>query len=308
MTAGHPFRIEHNGVVQFWVPPTADCPCQSGRPVSDCCLTKQGFRARAVGTAPPSPPTGVGRPGCYAANLCDCSSKLSREHFVSEGILQLLNREPPDDLRVGGFPWQGEGQEGRIPPKALASKILCDRHNSALAPVDSIALRLFQALDEENAAHSGQQLLHLFNGHDVERWLLKVLCGAAFSGNLPFRRETDTTVSPAWIKTLFGRADFEEGQGLYISRVPGERFDGPRGILCRGLARQGRLTGLAMHVCGYELVLSTVQLQNRELQGRKLAYRPMELYTTGPAFEKSVVFTWDGPADLGTISLSLGES
>jgi hypothetical protein len=73
------------------------------------------------------------------------------------------------------------------------------------------------------------------------------------------------------------------------------------------IAGRGRLTGMALWVCGYELILSMSGFPARAFDGRDVAYRPLEFYTTGHDFEKSILLSWCGGADLGTVSLTIGE-
>lgn len=242
-------------------------------------------------------------PGCYARQLGDCSLKLSREHFVSECLLDELNRD--NDLRVSGLSWQESGRVKVLPPNAFASKILCDRHNRALSPIDDIAVKLLGAFSETGAAGSGRQLLHLFCGHDLERWLLKILCGAVYSGSLSISDRSEIPIPEQWLQILFGNADFRDGQGLYICTVPGHRFEGPYGLKLQGIADSAGLSGLGVWVCGYELILSMSGFPTRVFDGRPVAYRPLELYVTGPAFEKSIIFSWQGAADLGSLSVEI---
>ena len=120
---------------------------------------------------PPVPTTGNSLQSCYASALADCSSQRSLEHYISESLLHYLNRS--HDLKVSGASWLEDGDKN-LPPSALASSVMCDRHNSALSPLDNMAIRLFQAFDEKGAGDSGQRILYLFSGHDLERWLLKI--------------------------------------------------------------------------------------------------------------------------------------
>ena len=71
------------------------------------------------------------------------------------------------------------------------------------------------------------------------------------------------------------------------------------------IGRQERLVGIIVWVCGYELILTMVPPEGREILGRKVIYRPMELYVTGPQYEKSVVLCWEQTADQGTIHIRL---
>lgn len=299
------FRTVIGSEVRFSIPPASACPCGSEKPASRCCLTASGFRKAPASTTPFPPKTGESLQACYAAPLYDCSSKLSREHYISQSLLQYLNRSK--DLRVRGLPWLG-GKEKVLPPDALSSRMLCERHNAALSQLDAIAVRLFQAFDEEGAAGSGQQLLHLFCGHDLERWLLKVLCGVSHSKNLSADKEVDLSIPKQWVEILFGYTEFPDGQGLYVCTTIGHRFEGPRGLQLRAIAGRGRLTGIGLSVCGYEFILSMSGFPSRRFDGRKVAYRPLEFHTLGPSFEKSVLLTWNGVADLGTISLEIGRT
>jgi hypothetical protein len=94
-------------------------------------------------TAPPPPKTGISLPGCYASHLADCSPKISLEHHISKSLPDVLNFD--NDLRVSGPKWQ-EGEEKKLPPNALTSKILCKRHNSALSVLDEQSERFLTHL------------------------------------------------------------------------------------------------------------------------------------------------------------------
>lgn len=296
------FRTVIDSEVRFSVSPDSPCPCGDGELASRCCLTSAGLRKVPSPTAPPPPRTGTSLRQCYAGLLADCGSRLSREHYISESLLRHLNRT--NDLRVSGLPWL-EDKEKVLPPGALVSRILCERHNAALSPLDAIAVRLFQAFDETRAGGSGQQLLYLFSGHDIERWLLKILCGMAYSKNLTLETEVDFSIPKYWLDVLFGYAEFPDHQGLYVCKSSGHRFEGPHGLALRAISGRGRLTGIGLWVCGYELILSMSGFPSRIFDGRQFAYRPLELYTTGLEFEKSIMFSWDGEADLGTVSLEI---
>ncbi|MHB1344031.1 MAG: hypothetical protein ACYCX3_06695 [Thermoleophilia bacterium] len=240
--------------------------------------------------------------GCFAAPLGDCGARLTREHYVSESLLHELNRR--HGLSVSGFPWQAAGEVQVLTPNALASKILCDRHNSALSALDATARSLFRAFDDEQAIGSGRQLMFLFSGHDLERWLLKVLCGLASSGNLSIDGNTDLSIPRPWLEVLFGRADLSNGHGLYVCRERGFRTQGPMFGL-RTISGEQRLKGLGIDLCGTELILSMSGFPLRRFDGRAVVYRPLELHVTGSAFEKSVCFAWQGAADLGTVSFEI---
>jgi hypothetical protein len=295
------FRSERDDKVIFKISPDSLCPCGSQRPARRCCLTKDGFVKKPAATSPPSPNTGKSNNRCYASSLADCSSKITLEHYISKSLLKELSSN--GYLQVQGFSWQSEGEEKVLPISALGANILCKRHNEALSLLDSIAARFLHAFDEENAFDNDKQRLLLFSGHDMERWLLKVLYGLAFSGNLNI--ELKRYIPIDWLEILFGYKDFSYGQGLYICGHPGEVFEGSREIKFEPAIEDNRIIGIKFFVCGYELVLFMTGFPERIYQERRVIYRPLELHVIGKAYEKSVIFSWIDKADLGTIHLEI---
>jgi hypothetical protein len=164
-------------------PPDEACPCESSRMLRSCCLTPDGaLRPVAAATCPAGPKTGIRNDACYAAALADCWADISREHCVSHKLLKQLSVD--GKVRVDGFPWQDSGTVGKVAAPSLTGKILYRRHNLALSPLDTVALRLFERIDQfhREITDSDRKNLNrffLFNGHDIERWMLKTLCGQA---------------------------------------------------------------------------------------------------------------------------------
>jgi hypothetical protein len=168
-----------------------------------------------------------------------------------------------------------------------------------------VAARLFEAFEEKRARESSEKLLYLFNGHDIERWLLKILCGLAFSGSLKLDRSVNLTIPRVWLEILYGYCDFPGEWGIYICNQIGHDCAGPLGIMTRAISNHERMTGLGVYVCGYEILLSMRGFPGRRFDDRSFVYRPFELYTHSREFEKSVVFSWQGKSDGGTITSSI---
>lgn len=107
----------------------------------DCCLRADG---RIVVDDPSPLPTTITEhvlPECYAASLRDCSRSLSREHYVSEGVLRLL----PNSHRmtvVGPVGTRGD-RPRKISAGQAYERILCERHNSKLSPIDDTGIWFF---------------------------------------------------------------------------------------------------------------------------------------------------------------------
>lgn len=175
----------------------------------------------------------------------------------------------------------------------------------SLSPLDAIAIRLFEAFDVTIVSETNEKRIYLFNGHDLERWLLKVLCGIVNSKSLTIDEAIDMSIPRKWLDVLLGQNELEDGQGLYICNDIGHESKGPIGIELRAITNEQRLTGLGVSVCGQELILSMTGFPSRLFDSRRFVYRPFEIYTKKNVFEQSIVFSWDGTADKGTITLTL---
>lgn len=91
-----------------------------------------------------------------------------------------------EGLKVRGMPWwPGEAKE--IKPDNLTARILCQRHNSALSPLDAAAERAFRSLGDAIAHASRKSLARrthysIISGEGLELWAMKTMAGVAASG------------------------------------------------------------------------------------------------------------------------------
>lgn len=180
------------------------CFCKSGKIIAECCFAQ-------INTTPPAPKTGYSHPKCYARSLGDCSSKISREHLISASVLKIF---PSKGVTISGTHWLDNNQSQYIAIDGLASNILCQRHNTSLSGLDHIAQKFFQVI----LGRSSNQWAAIVRGTEIERWMLKTLCGMAFSGNLrvdgvPLLPEEP---HPIFLQTLFYRRAIPQGFGLAL--------------------------------------------------------------------------------------------
>lgn len=163
-----------------WAP---EDPCPCGRPArfGECCLQPDGRPYPKPGSLlPPGAPTGFAHPRCYLSGSNNCSTTLSREHFVSRSLIA------GPELKVQGMPWQ-KVPVLHISPDALTAKVLCRRHNEALSPLDSEALRAFEGLRTARV-HATRRSLStrswatIVSGQALELWALKTMAGFCASG------------------------------------------------------------------------------------------------------------------------------
>lgn len=190
-----------------------DCPCGSGKKLRYCCRTRSGkIRPDFVRIKTPGKKTGYKNLKCYAALLGDCSEDLSQEHYISHGLLKHLSRS--GNVEISGFSWQGVDELKSLPTKKMVGNILCRRHNNALSPLDAIIMRFSDSINEIDRtiileSHKEISRYFLFNGYDIERWMLKTLCGIVYSKNASIHGQRIDTWSPSkeWaiIRYLTGR-------------------------------------------------------------------------------------------------------
>jgi hypothetical protein len=113
--------------------------------------------------------------------LGSCDGVISGEHLFAAAIMELLADN--GDFTISGLPWIKGDKPVSVGINSLKTNCLCRKHNSALAPLDEAALKLFTAL-KQSLERKVAYLRFLVSGHDIERWLLKTLKALAASGNL----------------------------------------------------------------------------------------------------------------------------
>jgi hypothetical protein len=102
-------------------------------------------------------PTGYRHGKCYANRYGDCSTKISREHFISENLLRRIHLTEP--AKIAGLAWQDREKFDIVPIKGLASNILCQRHDEALSRLDAM----------KNAAQGGSASARYCRRSDLRR-------------------------------------------------------------------------------------------------------------------------------------------
>lgn len=161
----------------------AVCPCGSRRRARSCHAAADGSWIASISEPLLSDsPTGLSQPGCYGGAAADCSPGLTREHWISAGVQRALSDDRQYPL-ISGAPWLTGGTR-EISVKALASRVLCERHNQSMSRLDALGERFFRYLrDDQIALASGEDTdverdtFTLLSGPDLELWLLKIFWG-----------------------------------------------------------------------------------------------------------------------------------
>lgn len=162
-----------------------------------------------IDTTPRLPITAYSNPKCYARGLNDCSQRISREHYLSRRVLELWSDNGivvtnATDLRDEKF-------SSPISTGALASKILCERHNHALSALDQVGGDFGRFIRNKPV----QPKYSVINGFDLERWMLKLFLGlTVVVKNQEFN--TKRWQPPLeWLHLLFGKQALTDSGGLY---------------------------------------------------------------------------------------------
>lgn len=179
---------------------------------------------------PPGPLTGHAHPKCYLRDTNDCSHKLSREHYISASLLAQLGAR--GKVQVSGMPWQRPGETTDTGISSLTAKMLCERHNNALSPLDAEAAFFFSTLrtaliDLNHKTLSRKPIVHLVSGETIELWLLKVACGLYYSVGMHdrVRLSATRTIDMTKARRAFFNREWEVRGGLYFKGAAGDRVE-----------------------------------------------------------------------------------
>jgi len=217
---------------------------------------------------------------------------------------------------ISGLNFLGDRTES-IAIRSLTSNILCKGHNEALSRFDAVGDRFFAALDRIDAAYiadvqDSQDENFLFKGHDVERWMLKTLCGIVFSNNASSATSPITGWRPnlLWLKILFLNQAFPNNWGLYAYCVAGttnfvRKFD--YNVLSNS---SDGVYGLLMALNGRRFLFA-MATPRREAENTFIGdylYRPDSLIFSSPASTKTIRFEWDLFGRGGNVRFVLGDN
>lgn len=276
-----------------------DCPCGSGKRPRDCHLDPIDGRLRKElrSLRPPGPATGFAHSRCYLRDTNDCSSKISREHYISDSLLTQLG----NPVRVSGMPWQSAGQRSDVGVGSLTAKILCDRHNSALSPLDTEAA-LFLAhvrtafADLSRRSLSRKPKYYLVSGEAIELWMLKVATGIYHSVGTQggMRLSSTHAINLSKVRHAFFERVWQSRGGLYFKGSMGDSFsvDGGIGVSPLSLEPELRFVGATATFLGLSLdvLFDTTGCNPGVWAG--LTHRPYELVFKRDERQHSIILTW----------------
>ena len=78
---------------------------------------------------------GNSNPKCYLSDMKGCSDKISKEHYISQNLLDKIEKQNRT-IDICGLSWLPKECLKSIGKANLASNILCTHHNSKLSGLD----------------------------------------------------------------------------------------------------------------------------------------------------------------------------
>ncbi len=272
---------------------TDSCPCGSGVNAGNCCLKGAGlWNKRPANVQPPAPASRFANPNCYAHSTNDCSSKMSREHYISHDVLRCFE-SAAGTVGLTGAPWLASNTEKSLSPERLVARILCSRHNHALSPLDAEAGRLFRTIgnfDRDFNEKDPSDAKAVFSGEDVERWMLKTVCGMVASGHVSKGGIVQSKiVNQAWVDVLFRKTTWQALVGMYVGTP--ERTYHSSSFSFQSLIhpKTGELVSVELQLNGITFSLLLRKADNPNVLG---IYRPRMLVFKQGAVSKFLEFSW----------------
>jgi hypothetical protein len=225
----------------------------------------------------------------------------------------LKELSPTGIIEVSGLGDKAPDEYTSVRASEFVSNVLCERHNNALSPLDVIGHRFFKSFKNINAdllnkTGVPQNCSYLFNGHDIERYILKALCGDGFANKMRGEQERIKGWSPSvkWLRILYGLDEFPVGWGLYLSSTPEEtiHLDEHTLGLMPVMKNGEELCGAKFKILGVELELLMITPHPQQHRyGENCRYRPNGIsFSDGRAYQ-TIMFGWDIRGQGGTLPI-----
>ena len=274
-----------------------ECPCGSKKIIKNCeCYSSKTKTLHRKSIIIGNGASTYKNPKCYASPISGCSEKISKEHFFSKAIIKKFS-PIVNAVKISGFPWQKDSFK-TIPLSAFQSKILCVTHNNALSKLDEVGLDFYSAYAEVFSLEKKKEnykKIYLFNGYDVEKWMLKCGFGYLFSKNLQFKgkRVSEVNYPPDWLlQILFSNSHLPGTRGMYLVGDVGQAAV-QGGVTINMIARAISSPQLEI-IDGYEILLNgllfVLALDNPPLNTLKnTTYRPSELIFRGSGGRQIII-------------------
>lgn len=208
-------------------------------------------------------------PNCYAKGYGECDKTISKEHFVSQAILENFETILPENVEyLKGY------IKTPIKPTALSVKCLCEYHNHMLSSLDGMIGIFFE---EIMRFHEEKNRGVVFNGKNIERWFAKCLIGYVATNKLHHNGKYYTLedIDPSIVKFLFEGSPLDDEIGLYFVGRLGQQNHFSKRFMLQALFLEDRFSGITILFGGFQFYFS---LEKREKAFREIDPRAIVLF------------------------------
>ena len=227
---------------------------------------------------------------------------------MSKGVLTQMPQ-----IWVQGAGWSKTDDFVMVSEKSMASRILCERHNHGLDPLDREAAKFFNAMSRGSGEFT-------FDGVLVERWLYKTMLNFATSGWMTGAAKGGLRLSAQAADLLVGRQIWPSDWGLHCVKLgpPPYGRAGAFPITDRGTAvsmsvayKDGKALGLAAWIRHVPFFLATSSRDAwAALVPVETCWRPHRLvFMNGRRVAQEVKLGWrgmNGPKSFAIVGAARG--
>jgi hypothetical protein len=199
-----------------------------------------------------------------------------------------------------GAPWLKPGEMKTLATRSLVANILCARHNSAFADVDTAAIRLFQFINEIRLQLSTKTLsrrdkCYVVSGDDLEIWATKALLGM-FHSQPQNTVLADYAINQPIIEEIIRTAHLPRVCGIYLNArlgIPRPHHEHEITVGTITLKSEMRLIGLVIDMGGvsFDFLIDPLGINTLGDMDGKL-YRPAHLMFENKTRAHVIFLSW----------------
>jgi hypothetical protein len=199
-------------------------------------------------------------------------------------------------VKITGLSWIDYKTWKHLPTESLASKILCENHNNALSDLDAQMGRFFRTIldfDEDFNRDDPKEELAVFSGEDIEKWMLKTVCGMVASCQLATQgQKMDVPLKREWVDILYNNHSWPEYWGMYF-KVADRTISKFKSISVQTFTIAGELKKAEISINEFKFNLILGKADDPWAWGR---YRPRTMIFSQKGVKKYIEICWQNNA------------
>jgi hypothetical protein len=237
--------------------------------------------------------TGFAHPKCYLSLTKGCSDKISGEHYISENLLNKIEKQN-STIDVCGLSWLPKEHLKSLGKSSLTAKILCTEHNSNLSGLDSEIGELIEAIssiDLEFQSNEPTGRFYSVDGTYIERWILKTLVGMTESRQIKQKSGEPFKYKKKCLELICSaEARWPLGWGLYAAKPQGQIYHSSSfELLPKHNPSNGELLAFALKFNGFEMNFLMGKPDNSLEFG---VHRPNKIIFEKEGVKSEIEFNW----------------